>query len=332
MQQNNPPTLNTSIPISVMVLFVVAIAARLSCKALDTASAASKSQIAWRKPEFVEGYDKSAQKLLLFDFTAQWCGPCKRMDKTTFLNRRITEIIGREFEAVRVIDREQEDGKNNSLVDELQKDYSVYGFPTVVVALPDRTTVSWRSGYLDPKDMASFLEKARNSAPFVQAMVLASKENYKEAAKYLKDVNDVNWKGYEAREKAMIYWHVYKSLGQDSKAIDAVNAADRTAATYKGDKPEDMPHPLYKYMRGELSAEQLLEKCERKYNEADARCALALSELRAGNRQQAVKEFVKSIRLNSYGTNKLAHKFLDHLEPQKRKKRHGRADGFDYFD
>jgi thiol:disulfide interchange protein DsbD len=64
----------------------------------------------------------------MVDFTADWCGACKKMAKETFSDPRVMEKAGH-FVAVKVDATDDEDPQ----VDAVKGKYKVVGLPTVVV-------------------------------------------------------------------------------------------------------------------------------------------------------------------------------------------------------
>jgi thiol:disulfide interchange protein DsbD len=71
---------------------------------------------------------KAESRPLMVDFTADWCGACKKMAKETFSDPRVMEKAGH-FVAVKVDATDDEDPQ----VDAVKGKYKVVGLPTVVV-------------------------------------------------------------------------------------------------------------------------------------------------------------------------------------------------------
>jgi thiol:disulfide interchange protein len=92
----------------------------------------------------------AANKLLLYDFTAEWCGPCHQLDAVVFRDERLAAMINERFIAVRVTDRQREDGRNTPVVDQLQQRYSVKGFPTLVFTNARGEALARMDGFAGP--------------------------------------------------------------------------------------------------------------------------------------------------------------------------------------
>lgn len=117
-------------------------------------------------------------RLLLVDFTAAWCAPCKNMDRTTWLDPKVVDWVSRHAIAVQVDVDEQ---------DVIAKRFDVHAMPTVLLlrgdevldrvtgARPAQALLEWleaaRSGRkevdllrdaLDPKDPSTWMDLARH--------------------------------------------------------------------------------------------------------------------------------------------------------------------------
>jgi thiol:disulfide interchange protein len=84
---------------------------------------------------------------IFYDFSAEWCGPCRRMEQDVFADERKAKALSRLAVPVHVVDRQREEGRNPALVDSLQRAYGVTAFPTLVLADADGKTLAKLEGY-----------------------------------------------------------------------------------------------------------------------------------------------------------------------------------------
>ena len=102
---------------------------------------------------------------LMYDFTADWCSPCRRLERDLFANPRHAAWLSREFVPVRVVDREREDGLNSDGVERLKEQMEVDAFPTLVVARADGSVLGRHEGYAgDSRQLARVLSEALGRA------------------------------------------------------------------------------------------------------------------------------------------------------------------------
>lgn len=312
--------LTTTIPTGLVTVMVIALTLRIGVKTWDKNHPPStRSGIVWHDLDYLEKLDRSSKKLLLIDFTADWCRPCKVMEKTTFLNRTVTEMATKDFEAIKVVDRQVEEKKNPQNIDDLQNKYSLYGFPTVVVALPDKSLVDKQSGVKTPKEFQKFLADALKKADFVRAKVAMYDGRFEQALKFLGDCNHIDFARTGISHSAMVYWHVLNSLHKEEDAKKVVADAEGYFRTYsKPDNDDSWPLPMFRYMREELTEKQFLSKAKSKYEQTDAHCCIGLSKLQHGEKQHAIKEFNTVLRTGyTYAESyQLIQNYLDKLAPQ----------------
>ncbi len=109
---------------------------------------------------------KRHKKVVLIDFYTTWCGPCKRMDKTTWKDKKVIAWMKEKTIALKV-DAEADV--------ELAKKYDIEGYPTIVFIKPDGTEIDRLVG---GRDADGFLEDA-NAALSGKDGVARAKEKLK---------------------------------------------------------------------------------------------------------------------------------------------------------
>lgn len=93
------------------------------------AQAANKRLLTWGHVEKdAVTLAKTEKRPLMVDFTAEWCGACKKMAKETFADPRVMEKAGH-FVAVKVDATDDDDPQINAV----KGKYGVVGLPTVVI-------------------------------------------------------------------------------------------------------------------------------------------------------------------------------------------------------
>lgn len=93
---------------------------------------------------------KAENKLIVLDFFSEWCAPCKRMEKTTFVDANVTRLLARVV-VVR-IDTDQRA--------EVAERMGVVGLPDIRLVKPNGSVIRQLRGYIDAESFVRELELA----------------------------------------------------------------------------------------------------------------------------------------------------------------------------
>jgi thiol:disulfide interchange protein len=113
--------------------------------------------VTWMVYETALDESRKTGKPILYDFSAEWCGPCKRLEHEIFDDPKWSAMINDNFIPVQVMDRRREEGSNPPWIEDLQRRYSVSGFPTLVIDTSDGSEPSITAGYGGPAHIEQFL-------------------------------------------------------------------------------------------------------------------------------------------------------------------------------
>lgn len=94
-----------------------------------------------------------SNKIVLVDFYTSWCVPCKLLDKTTWTDAAVIQLLQQKTVALR-IDAEKEAA--------LSKRYKIEAYPSVLLIKPDGTEIDRLVGYKEPKEFIDDFNAALN--------------------------------------------------------------------------------------------------------------------------------------------------------------------------
>jgi thioredoxin-like negative regulator of GroEL len=106
---------------------------------------------------------KKQGKLLVADFTASWCGPCQKMDETTWVDPKVEEWINKYAIAVQVDVDEQP---------AISEAFSISAMPTVLVfnALDQKEPFDRHTGYLSAANLLKWLTAVERGETVVASL------------------------------------------------------------------------------------------------------------------------------------------------------------------
>jgi len=116
----------------------------------------------WRTLDGAAAVAAAEHKPILYDFSATWCEPCRRMEIEVFANLEDAALINGSYVPVRVRD----DDKSPAAV-ALRGQHEVEGLPTLLVVYP-KSEPRRLEGYPGRRPTIRFLKRApapRNEAP-----------------------------------------------------------------------------------------------------------------------------------------------------------------------
>ncbi|MCV9387625.1 thioredoxin family protein [Reichenbachiella ulvae] len=124
--------------------------------------ATQAQEMNWYTLEEAQKLNTSDSRPIFIDFTAEWCGWCKKMDRTTFSDKEVAERMNKEFYAVKLdFDSPQRFvfGDKAITAKELAQQVAIEGLPTMVVFSSDLQSHQKIVGYLKSNDFMNSLDE-----------------------------------------------------------------------------------------------------------------------------------------------------------------------------
>jgi len=144
-----------ALPVWLPVAAVVLIVARVISSRYEVKSPVDL--VRWVLPRAAEQMARAAHKPILYEFGAEWCGPCHVMEEEVFRDAELAKMINDKFVPVKLVDTRRETGKNLPEVATLESRFGVRAFPTVVVVLQAEGAPRTMVGYPGKAEFETFL-------------------------------------------------------------------------------------------------------------------------------------------------------------------------------
>ncbi|MBI2427533.1 MAG: thioredoxin family protein [Ignavibacteriales bacterium] len=107
--------------------------------------------IEWISYDNVFNIAKEEQKAIYVVVYAEWCGPCKLMDKTTFANDTVINSLQNDLVATRVNIDDERTGAD------VKKKFNIQAMPTSLLLTPDGQEIKRHVGYMSSTQMLEWL-------------------------------------------------------------------------------------------------------------------------------------------------------------------------------
>lgn len=124
------------------------------------AKAAKAGEISWGT-DLKAGIEeaRSKKKYLFVDMYTDWCGWCKRLDRTTFVDPQMMSYLNNKYVCLKINAENPNGGR------EAAEKYRVSGFPCALVFDPSGKLIGKVSGYYKPDEYQVALERLIKKPP-----------------------------------------------------------------------------------------------------------------------------------------------------------------------
>lgn len=148
-----------ALPIWLLILTVLLIIARIVSTKYPVTS--DVDLVNWTPISMASAAAMRSHRPILYEFSAEWCGPCHVLEREVFMDSGLADKINDRYIAVKVVDRQREEGSNVPEVQQLMDRYGVRAFPTIIIAAADGRVRDKVLGYTGRDHFAALIDRVR---------------------------------------------------------------------------------------------------------------------------------------------------------------------------
>jgi len=143
------------------IVLAAALVFRVVTALMDRGAGEGPGLVAWQPREKAVALAQASRKPILYEFSAEWCGPCKLLERD-FADSAVAAKINGGYVPTHIVDRIREEGRNPADIEELQRRFEISGFPAIVAVAPDGRLLGKQEGYAGRARLMRFLEDPKN--------------------------------------------------------------------------------------------------------------------------------------------------------------------------